>query len=155
MTDACALTRRSRARARPTGMEGYTLIEMLVVLTIISLIVGLIGPRVLNYLGESRAKTARLQIENFGSSLDLFYMDTGRYPTSAEGLAALAQRPSDVEVWNGPYIKGSRIPPDPWGNAYHYRVAGDHLPPYEIMSLGSDGREGGAGTAADISNVEH
>lgn len=146
---------QARAEARATGIEGYTLIEMLVVLTIISLIVGLVGPRVLNYLGESRVKTAKLQIENFGSALDLFYMDTGRYPTTSEGLGALVQRPSDVDVWNGPYIKGSRVPPDPWGNNYLYRSPVSHLPPYEIISLGSDGHEGGTGTAADISNVEH
>jgi general secretion pathway protein G len=143
------------ADVRRNGMEGYTLIEMLVVLTIISLIVGLIGPRVLNYLSESRVKTAKLQIENFNSALDLFYMDTGRYPTSSEGLSALVQRPSDVEVWNGPYVKGSRVPTDPWGNNYQYRAPIDHLPPYEIISMGSDGHEGGTGTAADISNVEH
>jgi general secretion pathway protein G len=155
MTQTRTAPQQARAQARTTGTEGYTLIEMLVVLTIISLIVGLVGPRVLNYLGESRVKTARLQIENFGSALDLFYMDTGRYPTTSEGLAALVQRPSDVEVWNGPYVKGSRIPADPWGNIYQYRSPVNHLPPYEIISLGSDGHEGGSGTAADISNVEH
>jgi general secretion pathway protein G len=155
MTQTRAATERSIAAARPSGMDGYTLIELLVVLTIISLIVGLVGPRVLNYLGESRAKTAKLQIENFASALDLFYMDTGRYPTTAEGLGALVQRPSDVELWNGPYIKGSRVPSDPWGNTYLYRSPINHMPPFEIISLGSDGHEGGTGTAADISNVEH
>jgi general secretion pathway protein G len=154
MTQTHAAAKRSIAHGRPSGMDGYTLIELLVVLTIISLIVGLVGPRVLNYLGESRAKTAKLQIENFNSSLDLFYMDTGRYPTTAEGLGALVQRPSDVELWNGPYIKGSRVPSDPWGNNYIYRSPVNHMPPYEIISLGSDGHEGGTGTAADISNVE-
>jgi general secretion pathway protein G len=134
---------------------GYTLIEMLVVLTIISLIVGLVGPRVLSYLGTSKVKTAKLQIESFGSSLDLFYLDTGRYPTNAEGLAALAQRPANVDMWNGPYVKGGRVPTDPWGNSYVYRLAGNHTPPYEIESFGSDGHEGGAGTAADISNADH
>jgi general secretion pathway protein G len=146
---------RSNTRRRPTSIDGYTLIEMLVVLTIISLIVGLIGPRILNYLSDSRVKAAKLQIENFNSSLDLFFMDTGRYPSTAEGLNALEQRPSDVEVWNGPYIKGSKVPADPWGNPYQYHTITDHQPPYEILSLGSDGHEGGAGTAADISNVEH
>ena len=133
---------------------GYTLVEILVVLTIISLLLGLVGPRVLSYLGESKVKTAKLQIESFSSALDLFYLDAGRYPTSSEGLDALTQRPANVSVWNGPYLKGGRVPNDPWGNAYQYRVSGERTPPYEIMSLGSDGREGGTGTAADISNVE-
>jgi general secretion pathway protein G len=141
-------------RALGTASAGYTLVEMLVVLTIISLIVGLVGPRVLAYLGDSRVKTARLQIENFGSALDLFFLDTGRYPTAGEGLDALVQRPNGVEIWNGPYVKGGRVPADPWGHAYQYRAALDHTPPYEIVSFGSDGREGGTGTAADISNVE-
>jgi general secretion pathway protein G len=139
--------------AREAAKAGYTLIEMLVVLTIISLIVGLIGPRVLSYLGESKVKTARLQIEGFSSALDLFYLDTGRYPTSAEGLAALTKSPADVEVWNGPYLKGARVPLDPWNHAYQYRSPVDHSPPYEIISLGSDGREGGTGTATDITNA--
>jgi general secretion pathway protein G len=141
-----------KERDRERYTDGYTLIEMLVVLTIISLIVGLVGPRVLNYLGESRVKTAKLQIESLGSALDLFYMDAGRYPSSAEGLDALAKRPADVENWNGPYLKGSRVPLDPWGHAYRYRSPIAHLPPYEIVSLGSDGREG---SANNISNVEH
>jgi len=131
--------------------RGYTLIEMLVVLTIISMIVGLVGPRVLGYLGQSRVKTARLQIESLSSALDLFYMDAGRYPTGVEGLDVLATRLSDVENWNGPYLKGSRVPLDPWGHAYRYRIVSDHQPPYEILSFGADGREGGAD---NISNVD-
>ena len=141
-------------RVRTTASAGYTLVEMLVVLTIISLILGLVGPRVLAYLGNSRVKAARLQIENFGAALDLFFLDTGRYPTAGEGLDALVQRPTSVDVWNGPYVKGGRVPLDPWGHPYQYRAADDHTPPYEIVSFGSDGREGGTGTAADISNVE-
>ena len=137
-----------------SASPGYTLIEILVVLTIISLLLGLVGPRVLSYLGDSKVKTAKLQIESFGSALDLFYLDAGRYPTGSEGLDALTQRPSNVPVWNGPYLKGGRVPNDPWGNSYQYRSSGERTPPYEIVSLGADGREGGAGTAADISNVE-
>jgi general secretion pathway protein G len=133
---------------------GFTLVEMLVVLTIIALILGLVGPRVLNYLSESRVKTAKLQIESFGSALDLFYLDTGRYPTTSEGLNALVQRPTGTEVWNGPYVKGGKVPSDPWGHAYQYRSPVESAP-YEIVSSGSDGHEGGTGTAADISNVEH
>jgi len=135
------------------GSGGYTLIELLVVLTIISLIVGLVGPRVLSYLGESRVKTAKLQIESFGSALDLFYLDAGRYPTTSEGLDALVQRPTGVEVWSGPYLKGGRVPLDPWSHPYQYRSPVEHQPPYEIVSFGSDGREGGTGTAADISSI--
>jgi general secretion pathway protein G len=146
-----ALVRRAQRAADP----GFTLIELLVVLTIIGLIVGLVGPRVLGYLAESRTKTAKLQIESFSSSLDLFYLDTGRYPSTSEGLNALAERPADVTVWNGPYLKGGRVPLDPWGNPYQYRAPVDHTPPYEILSFGSDGREGGTGNAADISSIEH
>lgn len=141
-------------RVCSAASAGYTLIEILVVLTIISLLLGLVGPRVLSYLGESRVKTTRLQIESFSSALDLFYLDTGRYPTGSEGLDALTQRPSNVAIWNGPYLKGGRVPADPWGHPYQYRSPVERIPPYEILSFGSDGREGGAGTAADISNVE-
>jgi general secretion pathway protein G len=136
-----------------SASPGYTLIEMLVVLTIISLILGLVGPRVLSYLGESRVKTAKLQIESFSSALDLFYVDVGRYPVDSEGLAALAQRPTGVEIWNGPYVKGGRIPLDPWGHPYQYHLANDHIPPYEITSLGPDGH-GGMSTAS-TANVAH
>jgi general secretion pathway protein G len=141
-------------RYSAAASAGFTLIEILVVVTIISLLLGLVGPRVLGYLGESRVKATRLQIESFSSALDLFRLDTGRYPTSSEGLDALTQRPPNVDIWNGSYLKGGRVPADPWGNLYQYRSSAERTPPYEILSLGSDGREGGAGAAADISNVE-
>ena len=138
-------------RAAQQSEAGFTLVEMLVVITIIGLIMGLVGPRVLTYLGESKVKAAKLQIESFGSSLDLFYLDTGRYPTGSEGLTALAQRPDNTGIWNGPYLKTGAVPADPWGHAYVYRVPAERGP-YAIVSLGSDGQEGGTGTAADISN---
>ena len=130
---------------------GFTLVEMLVVIAIIGLIMGLVGPRVLNYLGESKVKAAKLQIESFSNSLDLFYLDVGRYPTGGEGLAALAQRPGNTSIWNGPYLKTGAVPADPWGHIYVYRAPAERGP-YAIVSLGSDGQEGGTGTAADISN---
>ena len=100
--------RRRFLSAARSASAGYTLVEMLVVLTIISLILGLVGPRVLAYLGDSRVKTAKLQIESFGSALDLFYIDTGRYPSSSEGLEALATRPTGVEVCIHPPCTAAR-----------------------------------------------
>jgi general secretion pathway protein G len=143
---AGARTRGARPR---NGQSGFTLVEMLVVITIIGLIVGLVGPRVLNYLSESKVKTARIQIESFSAALDLFYLDNARYPSSSEGLAALVQRPAVASAWNGPYIKSGTVPADPWGHPYVYRAPAEHAP-YEIVSLGSSGQAGGAGTAAEI-----
>jgi general secretion pathway protein G len=136
------------------GEAGFTLVEILVVITIIGLIMALVGPRVLNYLAESKVKAARIQVESFASSLDLFYLDNGRYPTSSEGLVALAQRPGSVDSWNGPYLRSGTVPNDPWGHPYIYRSPGEHGA-YDIISYGSDGQEGGSGTAADIASWQH
>lgn len=139
--------RRHRKRA---GEEGFTLVEMLVVITIIGLIMGLIGPRVLNYLSESKVKAAKIQLQSFAGALDLFYLDAGRFPSTAEGLAALVRRTPGVAAWNGPYLKGGNVPTDPWNHAYLYRSPADRGP-YDIVSYGSDGQEGGSGVASDIS----
>jgi general secretion pathway protein G len=139
-----------RKRQQNLGEQGFTLVEMLVVITIIGLIMGLIGPRVLNYLNESKVKAAKIQLQSFSSALDLFYLDAGRYPSSSEGLAALVQRTPGVAAWNGPYLKGGNVPNDPWSHPYMYRAPGERGP-YDIMSYGSDGQEGGSGLAADIS----
>ena len=145
-----ALKRRFR-RARRRGERGYTLVEILVVITIIGLIMALVGPRVLNYLTESKVKTARIQIQSLSSALDLFYLDAGRYPTSAEGLAGLVRQTAGITAWNGPYLKGGIVPTDPWGKPYLYRSPGEHGA-YDVVSFGSDGQEGGTGTAADITS---
>src|SRR5262245_64274742 len=116
------LPRRSRSRRH--HQRGFTLVEILVVITIIGLIMALVGPRVLHYLTESKAKAAKIQIESLGSALDLFYLDVGRYPTGSEGLGALVQRPGNLNSWNGPYLKGGVVPGDTWGNAYVYRSPG-------------------------------
>lgn len=142
---------RQQGRARRRGQAGFTLVEILVVITIIGMIMALVGPRVLNYLGESKTKAAKIQIESFSSALDLFYLDLGRYPTSSEGLGALAQRPGNASGWNGPYLRGGMLPVDPWGRAYVYRSPGERAA-YDIVSLGSDGQEGGSGAASDIAS---
>jgi general secretion pathway protein G len=137
-------------RRRRRAQAGFTLVEILVVITIIGLIMALVGPRVLNYLSESKAKAAKIQIESFASALDLYYLDLGRYPTTNEGLAALTQG-NNAPGWNGPYLRGGVVPNDPWGHGYVYRSPGQRAP-YEIVSLGSDGQEGGTGVAADIAS---
>jgi len=148
---AALRTRRRRRSRRRDGARGLTLVQTLVVITIIGLIMGLVGPRVLNYLGESKSKAARIQIESLASALDLYYLDNGRYPNSAEGLAALVQRSGNAPSWNGPYLKGGLVPGDPWGRPYVYRLPGEHGT-YDLISYGSDGQEGGTGTAADVNS---
>jgi general secretion pathway protein G len=130
---------------------GFTLVEVLVVITIIGLLMALVGPRVLNYLAESKVKTAKIQIQSFDAALDLFNLSIGRYPSTGEGLAALVHPVGGGEPWNGPYLKGGNLPADPWGHAYVYRSPGEHGA-YDIVSYGSDGQEGGTGTAADITS---
>ena len=143
-----------RSRSRKESERGFTLVEILVVITIIALIMSLVGPRVLNYLTESKVKAAKIQMQSFSSALDLLYLDTGRYPSSAEGLAVLVKPTSAMAGWNGPYLKGGNVPNDPWGKPYLYRSPTERAK-YEIMSYGADGQEGGTGTAADITSASN
>src|SRR5258707_4425754 len=133
------VTRARRRAGRYVGQQGFTLVEMLVVIDIIGLIMGLIGPRVLNYLSESKVKAAKIQLQSFGSALDLFYLDTGRFPSTSEGLAALVRRTTGVAAWNGPYLRGGNVPNDPWSNPSIYRSPAERGP-YDIISYVSDGQ---------------
>ena len=130
-------------------VRGFTLIELLVVLVILGLLAGLVGPQVMKYLGGANTKTAKLQIEDFSTALDAFRRDMGRYPTSAEGLAALVVQPSGATRWNGPYLRKNVIPKDPWGNEYQYRAPGQHGA-FDLYSLGADNAEGGDGENQDV-----
>jgi general secretion pathway protein G len=145
------LPRSRRRRAARQAEQGFTLVEILVVITIIALIMGLVGPRVLNYLGEAKSKTAKIQIESLSSALDLYFLDTGQYPSSSEGLNALVQPSGSRTSWNGPYLKGQAVPSDPWGRPYVYRFPGQHGT-YDIVSYGADGQEGGTGAASDVTS---
>lgn len=130
--------------------SGFTLIELLVVLVILTLLAGLVGPRVLDQLGGAKSKTARVQIAEIEQSIDLFKLDVGRYPNDAEGLRALVERPATAQGWNGPYLKKG-LPTDPWGAAYQYKNPGRNNAP-DIFSLGADAKPGGDGESADVYN---
>jgi len=130
--------------------RGFTLLELLVVMVIIGLLVGYVGPKYFAQIGKSEVKTARLQIDGFEKSIDQYRIDTGHFPTSEQGLSALFAKPANEPKWDGPYLK-KEAPADPWGQPYLYRSPGPRGD-YEIISLGKDGQPGGEGEAADITN---
>jgi general secretion pathway protein G len=130
--------------------KGFTLIELLVVLVILTLLAGLVGPRVMNLLGGAKSKTAALQITDLEKSLEIYKLDAGRYPTTEEGLNALVAKPASASGWNGPYLKGG-LPNDPWGKPYAYKGPVGNGE-FEILTLGADGAPGGDGENADIRN---
>ena len=146
------MNRPTRSRP-PAAWRGFTLIELLVVLVILGLLAGLVGPQVMKYVGSSKTKTARLQIEDLAASLDLYRLEVGRYPSGDEGLDALVNKPSGAGNWNGPYLRKKVIPKDPWGFDYQYRTPGQHGP-YDLFSLGADNAEGGDGEDTDVVSWE-
>jgi len=133
--------------------SGFTLIELLVVLAILGMIVGLVGPRVMKHLGSAKSDTAKLQIEDLGVALDLFYLENGRYPNTGEGLAALIEKPAGLDNWSGPYLKKKKIPQDPWQRDYLYQSPGQNGD-YDLYSYGADNAPGGEKENRDIVSWE-
>lgn len=133
--------------------NGFTLLELLVVLGIIALLAGIVGPEVMKHMGASKTKAARVQIEDLAAALDMYKLDVGRYPSTEQGLEALIEKPGDVNRWNGPYLRKSKIPLDPWQQAYHYVAPGEHGG-FDLFTLGADQKEGGEGEDQDIASWE-
>ena len=135
-----------------TAREGYSLMEILITLAIIGLLVGLVGPQLLNRLDQSRVTTAETQVRMLRSALDTYRLDVGRYPTEQQGLNALVSQPSDLDdptMWRGPYLDAGEVPADPWGAPYVYSPDGRATGPV-LYSYGADGRPGGSGDNADV-----
>ncbi|MEO0624987.1 MAG: type II secretion system major pseudopilin GspG [Pseudomonadota bacterium] len=141
---------RFRRGARRTGISrGFSLVEMLVVVAIVGLLIGLVGPAAMRQLQSSRGTTAAAQIAQIRAAVDIFALDVGRYPTETEGLRALVTNPGSVPGWNGPYLRDGRLPEDPWGAEFLYRRTADGV---QVYSHGADGRPGGDGQDADVSS---
>ena len=134
--------------SRAGRQRGFTLLELLVVVAIIGLLVAYVGPRYVSQIGKSETAAARAQIEALAKALDAFRLDTGHYPSAAQGLAALRERPAGEVKWNGPYLQKD-VPADPWGKTYVYRAPGGKGD-FDLISFGRDGAPGGSGENADI-----
>jgi len=131
--------------------DGFTLLELLVVLVILALLSAFAAPQVFKYLGSARSDAARVQINNLHSILDLYRLETGRYPSSDEGLLALVDKPAGATRWNGPYLRRKDSIVDPWGREYLYRNPGEHGA-FDLYTFGADGREGGDGEDRDLTS---
>lgn len=128
--------------------RGFTLLELLVVMVIIGLLAGYVGPKFFGQIGKSEVKAAKAQIDALQKSLDQYRLDVGHYPSTEQGLAVLVAKPADEPKWAGPYL-AKALPKDPWGHDYQYRSPGEHGE-YDLLSFGKDGRPGGEGEDADL-----
>ncbi len=137
---------------KKVGDRGFTLIELLVVMIIIGLLASLVAPKLFNKLSSSKVKAAEAQIEMIGTALDAFRLDTGRYPTTTEGIKVLWENPGNIKNWDGPYLP-KPVKADSWGDPYLYKSPGQHGN-YDLYSLGADGKPGGKGDNKDITSWE-
>lgn len=142
---------RFRRATSLAAQAGYSLLELLVVLAILALIIGIAAPRVMGYFEASKGKAAKIQIQNIITVLDLYKMDNNAYPSDAQGLKALVEKPEGSANWNGPYLTRADGIVDPWDRPYIYKVPGTHGA-VDVMSMGGDGKEGGSGEDADITS---
>ena len=143
----------NRLKLKLLRQGGFTLLELLIVMIIIGLLAALIGPKMIGRVGESRQTVSKQQIEGFSSALEMYKLDTTKYPTQEQGLEALVTEPQGAVNWKGPYLKKKFIPKDPWGNNYVYVYPGEHGD-YDILSYGADGNSGGDGEDKDVASWE-
>jgi len=136
-------------KRRDRRQAGVTLIEMLVVVTIIALFAALVAPSMFKQTDKARVTAARVQLRNFVGAVGQYKLDVGVFPSTEQGLQALRAAPSGVQTWQGPYLP-QEIPTDPWGHAYVYKYPGEHGDEPDIISFGADGQAGGEGIYADI-----
>lgn len=141
---------RAPQRNPSANQAGFSLVELLVVLAIIGMIATMVTPQVLGYLGRAKGETARIQVKNIAQAVELYYLDLGAYPTTQQGLQALVQ--ASGPAWRGPYVRDARGLVDPWGHAYLYRAPGAGGTPFEVYSLGADGKAGGSGDQSDVAS---
>ncbi len=147
------MKRQQQYHSSTRRQAGFTLLELLVVLGIIALLAGIVGPQVMKHMGASKSKAAKVQIEDLSAALDMYKLDVGKYPTTEQGLTALVEKPADSKRWNGPYLRKTRVPQDPWMEAYNYKSPGEHGK-FDLFSYGADGKEGGEGEDQDINSWE-
>jgi len=141
--------KKIKMNSRKNAELGFTLLEMLVVLGIIAMLAGLVGPQVMKQLGGAKTKTAKVQIEDLSATLDMYHLDMGKYPTTEQGLQALVERPDDAKRWNGPYLSKNKVPQDPWGSDYKFESPGQKGK-FDLYTFGADGTEGGDGEDQDV-----